>query len=64
MNAAFQPHATGRGAGLLLAHCAAIADVERRPPRERLEAALGGELAHLLVFALAGAHGRLGSSSP
>ena len=64
MNAALQPHATGRGAGLLLAHCAEIAEVERTPPRERLEAALGGELAHLLVFALAGGHGRLGSSSP
>jgi hypothetical protein len=63
MNAALHPH-TGRGAGLLLAHCAAIVEVERTPPRERLEAALGGELAHLLVFALAGGHGRLGSSSP
>jgi hypothetical protein len=58
MDAALQPHTTGRGARLLLAHCAAIADIERTPPRERLEAVLGGELTRLLVFALAGGHGR------
>ena len=58
MNAALQPHTTGRGAGLLLAHCAPMADVERTPPRERLEALLGGELTRLLVFALVGGHGR------
>jgi hypothetical protein len=58
MDAALQPHTPGRGAGLLLAQCAAIADAERTPPRERLEAVLGRELAQLLVFALAGRHGR------
>ena len=64
MDAALQPHRPGRGPGLLLAHCDAIADVERTPPLARLEALVGGELAHLLVFALSGDHGRRGSSSP
>ena len=57
-----EPHTT-RGAGLLLVHCAAV-DEEREPAYTRLEEALGGELARLLVFALAGGHGRRGSSSP
>ena len=52
-----------RGATLLLAHCTAFAD-EREPAYERLEHELGGRLAHLLVFALSGDHGRRGSSSP
>jgi hypothetical protein len=57
-----QPH-TSRGAGLLLVHCADVA--ENRPSAyARLEQALGGELARLLVFALAGRQGRRGSSSP
>ena len=57
-----QPH-TSRGAALLLVHCAAVS--ENRPSAyARLEQALGGELARLLVFALAGRHGRRGSSSP
>ena len=44
-----------RGADLLLAHCAPLADADRsRPPALlRLEEALGGELARLLVGALA-----------
>ena len=48
---------------MLLVHCAAVS--ENRPSAyARLEQALGGELARLLVFALAGRHGRRGSSSP
>jgi hypothetical protein len=57
-----QPH-TSRGAGLLLLHCAAVAE-DRQSAYARLEQALGGELARLLVFALAGRQGRRGSSSP
>ena len=55
-----QPH---RGAALLLVHCAAVVD-ERESAFTRLEHELGGELARLLVFALAGPQGRRGSSSP
>jgi hypothetical protein len=57
-----QPH-TSRGAGLLLVHCAAVSE-DRQSAAVRLEQALGGELARLLVFALVGRHGRRGSSSP
>jgi hypothetical protein len=57
-----QPHPT-RGASLLLVHCAAVAD-ERVSAYQRLENALGRELARLLVFALCGPQGRRGSSSP
>jgi hypothetical protein len=64
MAAARQPHRPGRGPGLLLAHCDAIARVDRVSPLARLEALVGGELARLLVFALSGDHGRRGSSSP
>ena len=44
-----------RGSELLLEHCAALTEtVESRPPAfHRLEVALGGELARLLVGALA-----------
>ncbi len=52
-----------RGAGLLLAHCAAVVD-DRPSAYQRLEQELGGELARLLVFALVGPQGRRGSSSP
>jgi hypothetical protein len=52
-----------RGDALLLVHCSAVND-ERPSAYSRLEDEVGGELARLLVFALAGAHGRLGSSSP
>ena len=50
----------GRGPDLLLAHCAALARPEghRPPPFWRLEQAVGGELARLLVIALAGPHRR------
>ena len=66
MNAAPRTHAPGRGAGLLMAHCAALGDapVDRTPAFTRLEAIVGGDLARLLVYALAGAQGLLGSSSP
>ncbi|MFL5955113.1 MAG: hypothetical protein ACJ76I_13510 [Gaiellaceae bacterium] len=57
-----QPQPT-RGAGLLLVHCAAIAD-ERPSAYARLEQQLGRELARLLVVGLAGPQGRRGSSSP
>jgi hypothetical protein len=51
-----------RGAELLLEHCTALTHIaDRRPPAfTRLEQALGGELARLLVGALAcrrGTHG-------
>jgi hypothetical protein len=45
----------GRGYELLLEHCASLtrAPAPRPPARQRLEEALGGELARLLVAALA-----------
>ncbi len=46
-----------RGLALLLAHCAAL-DEERVPARERLEAAVGPELARTLVLALSTPEGR------
>jgi hypothetical protein len=48
------PHGE-RGADLLLAHCAPLTDgdLSRPPALLRLEEALGGELARLLVGALA-----------
>ena len=52
-----------RGDALLLVHCFSAVD-ERPSAYSRLEDEVGGELARLLVFALAGAHGRRGSSSP
>jgi hypothetical protein len=48
---------------LLLAHCAAF-PADAATAYERLEDEVGGHLAHLLVFALSGDHGRRGSSSP
>jgi hypothetical protein len=54
---------TTRGAGLLLAHCHSVLD-ERPSAYERLQDLIGGDLARLLVFALAGPQGRRGSSSP
>jgi hypothetical protein len=59
---ALTPH-PHRGVELLLVHCAAVSD-ERPTAYVRLEEAVGGELAHLLMFALAGPQGRRGSSSP
>jgi hypothetical protein len=57
-----QPQPT-RGAGLLLVHCAAVAD-ERPSAYTRLEQQVGRELARLLVAALSRPQGRRGSSSP
>jgi hypothetical protein len=50
---AAEPQTPGRGASLLMEHCAAL-DTEHGPPtaRERLERIVGGHLAHLLVGAL------------
>jgi hypothetical protein len=44
----------GRGPALLVAHCASL-DPDTPSARDRLEAAVGAELAHKLVFALSGA---------
>jgi hypothetical protein len=48
------PHPNGRGAVLLLEHCAAIERLDDGRPRAftRLEEAVGGRLARLLVGAL------------
>ena len=54
---------TSRGDALLLSHCAAFG-LERPAPFARLEREVGPQLAKLLVFALSGRQGRLGSSSP
>ncbi|HZT91154.1 MAG TPA: hypothetical protein VFA05_03860 [Gaiellaceae bacterium] len=56
-----EPHP--RGAGLLLLHCSPVAG-DRRSAYTRLEEKLGGELARLLVCALARSQGRRGTSSP
>jgi hypothetical protein len=53
-----------RGSTLLLAHCTGVVADDRESAYERLEHELGGDLAHMLVFALSGDHGRCGSSSP
>jgi hypothetical protein len=52
------PHSTGRGAVLLLEHCAAIDRFDAARPRAlaRLEDAVGSRLARLLLGALAGDH--------
>lgn len=51
-----------RGTALLLEHCAALdwSGVDRPSAVERLRAALGEDLARLLVRSLAGAGGRAG----
>jgi hypothetical protein len=53
---AAEPHNRGRGARLLVEHCAALArlDHPRRAPLDRLEALVGHDLAHVLVHGLAG----------
>jgi hypothetical protein len=53
------PRGRGRGAELLLEHCAALTRLDdvRPSPRERLEALVGDELACKLVRVLATAHG-------
>jgi hypothetical protein len=52
---AAQPQAQGRGARLLVEHCAALARLAdpRSAPFERLQAVIGQDLAHLLVHGLA-----------
>ena len=47
-----QPHPL-RGAALLLVHCAPVSE-ERESAHTRLERALGGDFARLLVSALSG----------
>ena len=56
MEAAWEPAEPARGAELLLEHGAALArlDGQRPPAADRLRRALGGELAGLLLRALAG----------
>jgi hypothetical protein len=59
---AAQPEERGKGAALLLEHCAALDlhDEDVRPPAfERLEALIGAELAGRLVQALAWRPSRL-----
>lgn len=51
-------NAPTRGASLLLAHCAVLDDDRRAPAQKRLRAALGHDLANLLVTALAPGRGR------
>lgn len=48
--------ATDRGLALLTAHCLSL-DPQSRTARERLDAAIGAELAHMLVFALSAGGG-------
>ena len=62
MSMSFEPHCP-RVPALLLVHCS---EFEARHPSAyaRLVAELGDNLAQMLVFALAGPHSRLGSSSP
>jgi len=61
MLAAGTAHPTARGATLLLEHCAALDrfDESRPTARFRLELAVGGKFAHMLVGALAGDHRQL-----
>jgi hypothetical protein len=56
MTAVPQPR-EGRGLGLLAAHCTSL-EPGAPSARDRLTQALGAELAHKLVFALAGGHER------
>ncbi|HEU6445289.1 MAG TPA: hypothetical protein VFL61_09550 [Gaiellaceae bacterium] len=52
------PPDDGRAVSRLLDHCSCVSRLARAKPhaRDRLEAALGGELARRLVGALAGDH--------
>jgi hypothetical protein len=52
------PPQNGKAVSRLLDHCARSADLAQAKPeaRERLEAALGGELSRRLVGALSGDH--------
>jgi hypothetical protein len=60
MNAAANDRVPGRGAGLLIAYCAALDEQERPPVVDRLQRLLGPDLTHLLLLALVGDH-RMGS---
>jgi hypothetical protein len=60
MNAASSHRAPGRGAGLLIAHCAAFEE-ERPPVVDRLRLLIGPDLTRLLLVALAGRDHRIGS---
>jgi hypothetical protein len=51
---AVPPAPSRRGLGLLVAHCASL-DPDTPSARERLDAAVGPELAQKLVFALSSA---------
>ena len=51
------PPQNGKAVSRLLEHCARPSGLEARPEaRERLEAAIGGELSRRLVGALSGDH--------
>ena len=52
------PHQDGKAVSRLLDHCARATEFAEAKPeaRERLEAALGGELSRRLVGALSGDH--------
>ena len=57
MTAADHDRALARGSGLLIAHCAALGDVdERMPVVDRLRLLIGPDLTRLLLVALAGDH--------
>jgi hypothetical protein len=53
MNAAVDDRASGRGPGLLMAHCSAF-DKERPAVVDRLQRLLGPDLTRLLLLALVG----------
>lgn len=56
MNAASSTRTRGRGAALLIAHCAAVGADERPPVDDRLQRLLGTDLKRLLLVALVGDH--------
>ena len=57
MSAAGNDRALERGSRLLIAHCAALGDVdERMPVVDRLRQLIGADLTRLLLVALAGDH--------
>jgi hypothetical protein len=61
MEAVWEPTDSGRGQALLLEHFAALERLDEARPsaRDRLHRVLGGELAALLLRALAGDHRRV-----
>jgi hypothetical protein len=56
MSAAVPNSAFGRGPALLIAHCAALEDVDHTPVVDRLRQLIGPDLTRLLLVALAGEH--------